>query len=228
MSPAPSPLHQRAIAGLYRVLHKVAPTHLDVLFAPLDVALAPDTVIQPDLIVAPRDSFTERDLPVAPLLAIEVLSPSTRGIDLLLKKDRLERARCPHYWVVDPDEPSIIAWRLVGDAYRLVAQATGDRPFETATPSKPRRRSRSPSRRPTSLPESAGLGRISWPSTANEQDTDPHHPCPPQQDAERERAAHGIGRRRRSPQTAGQHEETARPAPSATIAQSRSTPHPAG
>ncbi|MGC3993631.1 MAG: Uma2 family endonuclease [Propionicimonas sp.] len=98
------------------------------------MVLADNTVIQPDLLVARPEDFTEADLPVAPLLAVEVLSPSTRGIDLLLKKDRLERAGCAHYWVVDPDEPSVIAWDLADGAYREVGRAAGTELFEVASP----------------------------------------------------------------------------------------------
>lgn len=134
VSPAPRPLHQRVVAHLYRALFQAAPANLDVLFAPLDVALTDDTIIQPDLIVAPREAFTERDLPGAPLLAVEVISSSTRGIDMLLKKDRLRRAACPHYWVVEPDVPSIIAWDLQGGSYHESAHATGTQPFETTAP----------------------------------------------------------------------------------------------
>ena len=57
------------------------------------------------------------------MLAVEVLSPSTRSIDLLLKKDRLRRAGCAHYWVVDPYEPSIIAWALRDGQYVEVGRA---------------------------------------------------------------------------------------------------------
>lgn len=134
VSPAPRIVHQAVIAELYTLLREAVPDHLTVLFAPVDVVLADDTVIQPDLIVADRTSFTERDLPAAPLLAIEVLSPSTRGIDLLLKKERLQRAGCAHYWVIDPDEPRIIAWALVGDTYAEVARATGDETFAVTEP----------------------------------------------------------------------------------------------
>jgi len=96
--------------------------------------LADDTVIQPDLLVAPNADYTDRDLPVAPMLAIEVLSPSTRGIDLLLKKDRLLRAGCAHYWVVDPDEPSIVAWALTDGAYHEAARASGEQTFSVTEP----------------------------------------------------------------------------------------------
>lgn len=134
VTPAPSVRHQDVVANLFLILNAAAPESVKVRFAPLDVALADGTVLQPDLIVAPHGAFSERDLPIAPILAVEVLSPSSRGIDLLLKKDRLERAGCPHYWAVDPDAPSIVAWKLVEGAYREVAVANGDERFATAEP----------------------------------------------------------------------------------------------
>lgn len=135
VSPAPRIRHQDVLLNLTLLVRERLPGHLRVLFAPVDVVLADDTVIQPDLLVAPREAFTETELPGVPLLAVEVLSPSTRGVDLLLKKERLERAGCPHYWVVDPDEPSIIAWDLVEGAYRESASATGEELFEVSAPS---------------------------------------------------------------------------------------------
>lgn len=134
VSPAPRLRHQRALRQLFLALHEVVDADTEVLFAPFDVVLAEDTVMQPDLLVAAREAFTEVDLPGAPLLAVEVLSPSTRAIDLLLKKDRLQRAGCAHYWVVDPDEPSIRAWSLADGVYEEVAHAVGDQVFAMAEP----------------------------------------------------------------------------------------------
>jgi Uma2 family endonuclease len=126
MTPAPVRIHQRVVAGIYRLLFAAAPPELEVLFAPFDVVLSDDTIIQPDVLVARRDDFTQRDLPKAPLLAVEVLSPSTRRYDLMLKFSRLEAAGCPSYWVIDPDTPELIAWELRDGAYAQVAKATGD------------------------------------------------------------------------------------------------------
>lgn len=134
VTPSPRFRHQDALVRLARVLDEARDADLVLLVAPFAVVLADDTVIQPDLLVAPRDAFTERDLPTVPLLAIEILSPSTRGVDLLLKKDRLERAGCPHYWVVDADEPSIVAWRLVNGHYREAARASGAEMFKVDAP----------------------------------------------------------------------------------------------
>jgi Uma2 family endonuclease len=115
-------------------LRDACPAELKVLVAPLDVALADDTVLQPDVLVARRVDLTERDLPVPPLLAVEVLSPSTRLIDLNLKRARYETASCPSYWVIDPDEPSLVAWGLHDGAYVEVAHMTGEAVFHASLP----------------------------------------------------------------------------------------------
>lgn len=72
------------------------------------------------------------------LLAVEILSPSTRRKDLLLKRSRYEEAGIPSYWVIDPDPPSLIAFELVDGHYRTAADVTGEqivqleRPFAVA------------------------------------------------------------------------------------------------
>jgi Uma2 family endonuclease len=71
---------------------------------------------------------------VPPLLAVEVLSPSTRRIDLMLKFSRFEAAGCAAYWVVDPDTPSLIAWELRDGAYTQVAKVTGTEPARLTSP----------------------------------------------------------------------------------------------
>jgi Uma2 family endonuclease len=126
VTPAPSPRHQRTSVQLLVLLHASCPADLEVMHAPLDVVLADDTGVQPDLLVAPRADFTERNLPVAPLLAVEILSPSTRLIDLNLKKVRFERAGVASYWVVDPEVPSLVAWELRDGVYVQVADVSGD------------------------------------------------------------------------------------------------------
>lgn len=134
VSPAPRPLHQRVVGTLYVLLRAACPPDLEVLFAPLDVVLSEDTVLEPDLLVAPRAQFTERELAGPPLLAVEVLSPSTRRIDLLLKRDRLQAAGVPSYWLVDPDEPSLAALELVDERYVEVAHVVGAHSWTTQRP----------------------------------------------------------------------------------------------
>jgi Uma2 family endonuclease len=134
VTPAPSHRHQRVVTNLIVLFHAACPNDLEVLTAPFDVALDDTTVLQPDLLVARRSDFTERDLPAAPLLAVEVLSPSTRLIDLTLKRSRYESAACSSYWVVDPDEPRLVAWELREGAYAEVARVAGDEVFVATQP----------------------------------------------------------------------------------------------
>jgi len=134
VSPAPSVRHQQVVGALYLVLSAACPDELVVMLAPLAVALADDTEVRPDLLVAPRAQFTERDLPGPPLLAVEVLSPSTRRIDLLLKRDRLQAAGVPSYWLVDPDEPSLSVLELVGGLYREAAVVASGQSWTARAP----------------------------------------------------------------------------------------------
>lgn len=49
---------------------------------------------------------------MAPLLAVEILSPSTRLLDLNLKCARCERAGIASYWIVDPVEARLVVFEL--------------------------------------------------------------------------------------------------------------------
>jgi Uma2 family endonuclease len=126
VTPAPGWQHQRVVTRLWRRLADVCPDDMEVFVAPLDVALAHDTVLQPDVLVARRRDLGQRDLPAPPVLAVEVGSPSTWRIDRTLKRSRFEAAGCPAYWVVDPGAPSLTAWLLGnGGEYVLDAEVGG-------------------------------------------------------------------------------------------------------
>lgn len=81
-----------------------------------------------------QEAVTKQRIEGPPVLAVEVLSPSTRHFDLSLKHARYEAAGCPNYWVIDPHEPRIRCWRLTGDGYRLGADASGDQVAKLTTP----------------------------------------------------------------------------------------------
>ncbi|MHB1890487.1 MAG: Uma2 family endonuclease [Acidimicrobiales bacterium] len=77
---------------------------------------------------------SERRLEVPPLLVVEVASRSTRLHDLNDKLAAYAANRCLHYWVVDPDEPSVVAFRLAGAHYEEVVRVMGDARFEVGDP----------------------------------------------------------------------------------------------
>jgi Uma2 family endonuclease len=134
VTPAPSDPHQDAVLELAVLLREHCPADLKVKIAPFDVALSNNTVMQPDVLVARRADLTHQDLPVAPVLAVEILSPTTRHIDLMLKRARYEVAGCGSYWVVDPIELSIVAWDLRDGTYVEVGSAKGDDEYAATLP----------------------------------------------------------------------------------------------
>jgi Uma2 family endonuclease len=136
---APGRVHQRAVGRVYRLLDDGCTPAFEVLLAPFTVGLAEHTAMQPDVLVARRDQLTDRDLPGPPPLAVEVLSPSTRLLDVKVKRARLERAGTPSFWVVDPvarpEEARLIAWELGPEGrYQQVADVTGEKGFDATLP----------------------------------------------------------------------------------------------
>jgi Uma2 family endonuclease len=87
----------------------------------------------PDVAVTERSPAGERiDATVdPPLIVVEVLSPTTRGEDLVRKAPEYAAAGIAQYWVVDPDEPSIEVNQLVDGGWLPVAKVTAELPTAT-------------------------------------------------------------------------------------------------
>ncbi|MGS0686227.1 Uma2 family endonuclease [Nakamurella sp. GG22] len=133
VSPAPTRRHQRAVVQLGLLLAAACPRDMEALVAPLDWRPDIRTSLQPDVLV-----LKNRDLsaPVneSMILAVEVLSPSTRRKDSIYKRSKYEDAGVQNYWIVDPEEPSILALELVDGSYVTVGAATGDDPVTLDKP----------------------------------------------------------------------------------------------
>lgn len=126
VSPSPRPIHQRANARLFVLLQASCPEHLEVFFAPLDWQPDRRTSVEPDLLVVAKDDVGEENI-IAPLkLAVEILSPSSRLRDTRLKYAKYEEGGVLSYWIVDPAEPSIVAYELHDGRYVEVAGGSGD------------------------------------------------------------------------------------------------------
>ena len=134
VTPSPGIVHQRVVFALGRVLDQACPSDLEVFAAPLDVTLASDTVLEPDLLVVHRSQATGQSLHGVPLLAVEVASPSTRLVDRNLKLPRFERAGCVSFWIVDPVQPSLTAWELRDGRYVEVAHVRGEQSWSAELP----------------------------------------------------------------------------------------------
>ena len=128
VTPAPRTKHQSISSHLHRILanHIVANQLGDIYAAPIDLILAPTTVVQPDLIFVGNDRrhiITERAIEGPPTLLIEILSPTTHRTDRLTKAQLYAKHQVPHYWLVDPDQRTLEAYELARDHYDLAASA---------------------------------------------------------------------------------------------------------
>ena len=133
--PAPSPEHQYAQTALLERFFAARATDMRVLAAPFDI-LSEDTAVQPDIVVIRRTPVRHEYLEEIPMLAVEILSPSTALRDVNTKFKRYERAGIASYWVVDPIGLRLIVWELREGRYVEVADVgpgdewTSSRPFE--------------------------------------------------------------------------------------------------
>ena len=134
VSPSPIPVHQRAVVRLAGLLDAACPSGLETFVARLDVKLTDTMVLEPDVLVARVSDIGEKNVPAAPVLVVEVLSPSTRRYDMLLKRAAYEEHGVGSYWLVDPKEPSLTVLELAGGVYTEVAHVMGDEVFEATRP----------------------------------------------------------------------------------------------
>jgi Uma2 family endonuclease len=133
VTPAPNKRHQLVVLELYETFKAAAPAGLHVVVAPYEWRPAPDTAFQPDVLVcsSAADLAYETE---PPLIVAEVLSPSTRSFDLLLKRDRYQREGVGAYWIVDAAVPSITVVGRRGGEFVVVAAAEGDEEVIVDTP----------------------------------------------------------------------------------------------
>jgi Uma2 family endonuclease len=136
VSPPPGRRHQRALVRLAELLDDVCPDELAVLWPPYVVRTSPDTELRPDLQVAWDEDIVGEVVLDAPELVVEVVDPNTTINDLNNKKAAYARMGVPHYWVLDPARPSLLAHALDAgaDGYREVACVHAEEPFEADDP----------------------------------------------------------------------------------------------
>lgn len=112
VTPSPTPLHQYVSGRLeFLFRQKVLELGYGLVFdAPLDVHLAKNTIVQPDLIIVLPDRrpiVTSARVEGAPSLAVEILSPSTSAYDRVNKRNLYARYGVPEYWLVDTEARTV-------------------------------------------------------------------------------------------------------------------------
>ena len=120
---APAVIHQKILGELYILFRECTDAHeggCEVYLSPCDVRLDMDnkTMVQPDLLVICSSyDLDAKRFEGAPDLVLEILSPSTRSKDMLLKLYKYQNAGVKEYWVVDPDHETVLVYYFQDDNF---------------------------------------------------------------------------------------------------------------
>jgi Uma2 family endonuclease len=135
VSPRPTPAHQVVAFALASILDRACPADWRVVPEPA-VMVSASTEFDPDIVVVGRDQLSGAKITQPPVLAVEVLSPSTALFDLNQKKAAYERFGVASYWVVMPelDKPELVVFELRGGHYVEAARVAGDEAFAAVRP----------------------------------------------------------------------------------------------
>ncbi len=137
VSPPPMPRHQVVVTRLQGLLWNYLRQagRADTLFAvPGDISWDDETLVQPDMfVVAPEELTNSWTTYRTLLLAVEVLSPSSRRRDRIEKRRLYQAHRVATYWVVDHEAGVVEIWepgdeRPRIEAERLTWRVTPDAP----------------------------------------------------------------------------------------------------
>ncbi len=137
VSPAPAWRHTRANNLLREVLTAQMPPNFKLVHDGGVTVRGRRTYFIPDLCVVPAtvydkeiDLLNQDDV----RLAVEVLSPSNPGNDLVLKRHYYAVGGIPRYWIVDPKQRTLTVLTLDGDSYAERAVVEPGQVWESTEP----------------------------------------------------------------------------------------------
>lgn len=126
--PAPTLEHQEVVARLHAAfVARLGEEAFTSALIAVNLVLAPDTVLQPDLCYVPA-AHRARQAPREavygpPALVVEVVSAATRERDLVFKRRLYAEHRVPEYWAIDPEWACAYAFRAPAGSGYTRAQA---------------------------------------------------------------------------------------------------------
>lgn len=139
VTPSPGSPHQLVLGELFAVLHpylKREPVGW-VILSPFDVDLGDDTVVEPDIVVFSRIGPRPPEAGeggVVPILAIEIISPSSVRRDRIVKRVRYQRAGIAEYWIVDPVSRLVERWLPTDDRPEIIVETLRWSPAGSTAP----------------------------------------------------------------------------------------------
>ena len=130
----PNRIHQTISFSIARTIAD----HIDAKNGGCEVYMAPFAVIiqndiknyvEPDIcIICDKDKLSDRGCEGAPDWIIEIVSPSSRKIDYIIKNTAYSRAGVREYWIVDPVKERVTVYHYEDDAAPVIYTFTQNVP----------------------------------------------------------------------------------------------------
>lgn len=128
MMSLPSREHQRILGLLHlRIGNYLSDKECEVYLSPFGVRLFEkendtsddvDTLVEPDItIICDPRKLDDIGCKGAPDMVVEILSPSTRRHDFMVKYHLYQAAGVREYWIVDPEKKQVYVYKLKNGKY---------------------------------------------------------------------------------------------------------------
>jgi len=124
VTPSPSRKHQAVVWNLAGIIAPYLESHPvgRAFVAPFDVIFSDFDVVEPDVLFISKarleEVLTTKNVRGAPNLVVEIASRSTRSRDETLKRKLYERFGVEEYWVIEPDDDTIVVYKYGDQGYR--------------------------------------------------------------------------------------------------------------
>jgi Uma2 family endonuclease len=112
LHPSPTTSHQKLTARLAVALEEHCPDEYDVTQG-VAIGISPTRSFVPDVLVTTMAAAERNPSLYAPhevLLAVEIVSPSSRSMDRMVKPTMYAEAGIPHYWRIETEDDALVVY----------------------------------------------------------------------------------------------------------------------
>ena len=131
VSPSPVPEHSYVDTQLRTILNlHTKAKGLGLIFGDVDTIFGKHDVRRPDILFFQKSRLRfigEKSMNGAPDLCVEIISPSSVAVDREDKFEQYAAAKVRYYWIVDPSQMTIEAFRLRSGKYMPAGRGQGNK-----------------------------------------------------------------------------------------------------